>query len=111
MTAEGQTSLALWAVLAGIIAALVAIGAGVFRLVVRSRAFKKRLDEVAKLPFLPTLELTSARLDIAMRRIDSIPLLEARARRAIADLQSARTTIDNAAIAARDAIRFAILGS
>jgi hypothetical protein len=110
LTDQGPTWLALWIVLAGIVAALVAIGAGVVRLVVRSRAFKKRLDEVAKLPFLPTLELTSARLDIASRRLDSLPSLEARARRAIADLQAARSTIDNAAIAARDAIRFAILG-
>jgi hypothetical protein len=111
LTADGPTWLGLWIVLAGIVAALVAVGAGVFRLVVRSRAFKKRLDEVAQLPFLPTLELTSARLDIAQRRIDSLPVLEARARRAIADLQAARTTIDDAAIAARDAVRYVILGS
>jgi hypothetical protein len=111
LTPEGQTSIALWAVLAGVVSSLVVIGVGVFRLVRRSRAFKKRLDELAKLPFLPTLELTSARLDIASRRIDSLPHLEARVRRAIADIQTARTTIDRAAIAARDAIRIAVLGS
>jgi hypothetical protein len=110
LTDDGPTLLGLYVVLAGLVAALIVIAIGVFRLVVRSKALKKRIDEVAKLPFLPTLELTSARLDIATRRIDSLPLLEARARRAVAEIQAARAQLDAAALTVRDAVRFVVMG-
>lgn len=90
MTAGSSSHLALYTLLAGIVLALVVVLAGAARLVVRSRALKKRLDEVADLPFLPTLELTLARLDIALRASDTVPELEARTMRAVAELQAAR---------------------
>ncbi len=90
MTAGGSSHLALYFVLAGIVLALAVVALGAARLVVRSRALQKRLDEVAALPFLPTLDLTLARLDIATRAVDTIPELEARVARAVAELQAAR---------------------
>ena len=90
MTAGDSSHLALYIALAGIGLALVVVVAGAVRLVRQSRALQKRLDELAELPFLPTLELTLARLDIASRAYDTVPELEARTARAVAELQAAR---------------------
>jgi hypothetical protein len=90
LTAGDSSHVALYIVLAGIVLALVVVLAGAARLVVQSRALKKRLDGVAELPFLPTLDLTLARLDIASRAYDTVPELEARTVQALAELQAAR---------------------
>jgi hypothetical protein len=97
LTGDGSSHLALYVVLSGLVLALIAVSAGTLRLVLQSRALKKRLDDLANLPFLPTLELTSARLDIASRALDKVPELEARTLRAIAELQAARARIIAAA--------------
>ena len=90
MTAGDSSHVALYTVLAGIALALVLVIAGAFRLVMQSRALQARVEQLAELPFLPTLELTLARLDIAARAYDRVPELEARIALAVAELQAAR---------------------
>jgi hypothetical protein len=101
LTSDGSSHLALYIALSGLVLALIAIAAGAVRLVLQSRALKNRLDDLAKLPFLPTLELTSARLDIASRALDKVPELEARTLRAIEEFQAARARVVAAAGALR----------
>jgi hypothetical protein len=111
LTAEQPASVAPYVALAGVVLALAFVIAGLVRVVLEWRSLKKRIDEVAELPFLPTLELTAARLDIATRQIDTLPYLEARARQAIADLQAARAQLASAFGVAWAAVRTVVTGT
>lgn len=111
MTGAGPANVALYIALSGVVLALAFAAAGVIRVALQLRSLKKRIDEVAELPFLPTLELTAARLDIATRQIDTLPYLEERARQAIADLQAARAQLASAFGVAWAAVRTVVTGT
>ncbi len=79
-------------ILAGcVVFAILLVATGVFALVRAGLALKKRVEAYRELPlFRGDLERTQLKIASAERRIDSVPRLATRARRAFGELDAAR---------------------
>ena len=81
-------------VLAGCaVIAIALVAAGIIRVVRETLALKRRVLAYADLPLREDFRLAGRRIALAERRIDTIPVLTARAERAVAEIDAARARI------------------
>jgi hypothetical protein len=80
---------ALYAIGAGLVAALVVVALGARHFSARARAFRDRLEGYGELPIHRDIERAQSRLETASESIRSVPRMIARARQAIEDLEDA----------------------
>ncbi len=84
---------------AGVLIGLIFVVAGVVAVVRRALSLRKRLDRYADLPLWKNVELAEARVSIAGDALATVPSLQARAGRALRDIEAAREEIRSAAFA------------
>jgi hypothetical protein len=95
----------LYALAVGFLLALAVVGIGAVVVVRRGLGLKKRVEPFKRLPFVPVLELTQARVDIATRSIGRVPDLIERSQRAVAAIVAARESVTASVLEARDFLR------
>jgi len=88
---------ALYALGAGILAALLVAGAGIVAVAGRARKLRERVEGYSELPIFRHIELAVARIAIGSAAVERAGVLTERARHALADIAAAKDTVAAAA--------------